>query len=167
MKHTLAACVAAATAGFTLLAAGGAANAAPDPTQRKINNVLAAHPGGVQTGKNTVAWEKGAVVLRLSTSAAAAAPCEDGRFCLYEHDHFGGDSLSFRDRLCDNRIINLTGFAFNDRVSSWANNTDHDIDVWQDIGGVGARLWQMLPYTESAGLSKSINDEASSLNCLR
>lgn len=173
MKHSLAAILAATAAGITLLATGGAmaAAATPDPTQQKINKILAGHPGGTQTSKNTIAWQKGDVVLTLAgknakgVQAADAAPCPDRRFCLYEHANFGGDSVSFRDGLCDNRIINLPSFNFNDRTSSWANNTNFDVDVWTDIGAGGGRLFQMFTFTESPGLAKNLNDRASSLNC--
>ncbi|WP_113701766.1 peptidase inhibitor family I36 protein [Nonomuraea lactucae] len=173
MKHHLAAILTATAAGLTLLATGGAtaASAAPDPIQQKIDKVLAEHPGGTQTSKNTIAWQNGDVILTLAgqnakgVQAAAAAPCPDGRFCLFNDANFGGDFVSFRDRLCDNRIINLPSFNFNDKTSSWANNTDFDVDVWSDIGAGGPRLFQMFTFTESAGLPKNLNDRASSLNC--
>ncbi|RFS84884.1 hypothetical protein D0T12_15350 [Actinomadura spongiicola] len=170
MKHRLAAILAAFAAAVALLATGGAtvAAAAPDPTQQKIDRILAQAPGGTQTSKNTIAWQNGDVVMTLPTgknATAAPAPCPDGRFCLYEAANFGGRSVSFRDRLCDNRVVNLTAFNFNDVTSSWANNTDFDVDVWAAIGLGGARLFQMFSFTESMGLTRNINDQASSLNC--
>ncbi|WUI01461.1 peptidase inhibitor family I36 protein [Spirillospora sp. NBC_00431] len=168
MSHRLAAILAATAAGFALLAGGGAAGAAaPDPTQQKINQLLTESPGGVQTSKNTVAWENGAIVYTVARKGAtiAAAACEAGRFCLYENNNFGGSVLSFSERICDNRIINLPSFNFNDKTSSWADNANVDVDVWADTGAGGSRIFQMFAFTESPGLPRSINDRASSLNC--
>ncbi|MFI6296037.1 peptidase inhibitor family I36 protein [Nonomuraea sp. NPDC050790] len=172
MKHRLAAILAAISVGLTLLCAAGAtaASATTDPVQQKIDKILAESPGGKQTSKNTIAWQNGDIILTLvaknaRTQAADVAPCPDGRFCLFSDSNFGGSVVSFRDRLCDNRVVNLTAFNFNDVTSSWANNTDFDVDVWSDIGLGGGRLFQMFSFTESAGLSRSLNDKASSLNC--
>ncbi|GGQ77108.1 peptidase inhibitor family I36 protein [Couchioplanes azureus] len=173
MKRILAAMLATVAGGIALLATSGAAAVAisPDATQQKIDKLLAQHPDAIQTSRNTVSWQQGDVVLTLARTniegvqTADAAPCPDGRFCLYADANFGGDSVSFRDRLCDNRIINLPSFNFNDITSSWANNTDFDVDVWSDVGAGGPRLFQMFTLTESSGLPKNINDRASSLNC--
>ncbi|MDX3693769.1 hypothetical protein PV726_26205 [Streptomyces europaeiscabiei] len=67
--------------------------------------------------------------------------------------------------LCkEGRTINLTDYGFSDRASSWANNSDYLVDVWEheDNRG-GRRLWTELPGTYNAQALHG--HDSTSLNC--
>lgn len=167
MRYTLTALLATAGTGLALLAGAGAANAAPTQAtvQQQIDGILAKNPDAVQTGKSTVTLDKGAVTLRLAGATGVDA-CGAGLFCLWEHADYGGQMVSWKGSpvLCKaNRTINLTDYGFSDRASSWANNSDYLVDVWEHEDRGGRRLWTELPGTYLR--ENPDGDEATSLNC--
>ncbi|MBE8516231.1 peptidase inhibitor family I36 protein [Amycolatopsis sp. H6(2020)] len=168
MKHRLAIFLTTAVTGLMLLGGTSIVAAAPasDTTQEQIDAILAAHPGGVQAGKNRITWNNG-VALKLGAEAAGEEECESGNLCLWEHDHFGGRLLmAYPEALCGvNLILNLKDFGYNDMASSWKNRSTKFGDVWDDYGAGGTRLWRMFPGFKSVGLPKEFNDKASSFTC--
>lgn len=99
---------AAITAAIVTIAGSGVPAAArePDPTQDRIDQVLAEFPGGVQTGPATVAWEGGAVVLTVvvpgSEAARSVGDCATGAYCAYAATNLGGSKLAFTT--CDTTV---------------------------------------------------------------
>lgn len=71
-----------------------------------------------------------------NTAAGAArgpgGPCEHWNF-LYEHQHYGGRRLSFRDTF----IQNLTKYGFNDALSSFNLGADCDVIYWEHVEARG------------------------------
>jgi peptidase inhibitor family I36 len=164
MKRAL---TAAAVTALALAGGTGVAAASPtqDATQRQVDAVLAAHPGGVQTGKGVISWKNG-VGLKLGAAAAGEEACPSDSLCLWEHN-FDGRLVSYPGSLCGlNLIFNLKDVGFNDMASSWANHTTTRFGaVWDDYGAGGSRLWQMFPGLSAKTLPKEFNDKASSLTC--
>lgn len=75
-----------------------AAHAAPtDPVQGQIEEILRNHPGGTQTGPNTITWQNGTITLRLAgeNEIAAVGSCPSGRYCAYNGPNLTGSSLTF------------------------------------------------------------------------
>ncbi|SEQ46138.1 hypothetical protein SAMN04487983_1005141 [Streptomyces sp. yr375] len=173
MRYALTALLTAAGTGLALLGGAGAADAAPATTpatarptvQQQIDGILAKDPAAVQTGKSSVSWDKGAVTLRLAGTAGEDA-CGSDRFCLWQDIDFGGRMVSWKgtSALCGaGRVINLPEYGFNDTASSWVNNSDYIVDVWDDIDKGGNRLWTMYPGSSSSVAPDG--DSSSSLNC--
>ncbi|MFK0113872.1 peptidase inhibitor family I36 protein [Streptomyces sp. NPDC091217] len=167
MRYTLTALLTTAGTALAMLAGAGAADAAPvhGTVQQQIDGILAKNPDAVQTGKSTVTLDKGAVTLRLA-GATGAESCGSDQFCLWEDIDFGGRMVSWKGTaaLCSpSRYVNLTEYGFNDRASSWVNNSDYVVDVWEDIDKGGARLWTMYPGSSSSVAPDG--DSSSSLNC--
>lgn len=164
MKRSLTTLLLALATGLALFGGTGAANAASsgNATQQKIESILAEHPGGVQTGKDSIAWKNGAVTMRLD---AGVTDCGAGQFCLWENN-YSGKFVSFNQGLCAYQFlsIDLKVYAFNDAASSWANNTPYFVDVWDNYGSSAGR-WTMLPFSGSSQIDRDYNDKASSLSC--
>jgi hypothetical protein len=162
-----AAFVAAAATAFTLVAGAGVASAAPvaDATQKQIDAILAAHPGGVQTGRGSISLQNG-VGVKVGAAATGEDSCPADSLCLWEHS-FGGRLVTYPGSLCGlNLIFNLKDVGFNDMASSWANHTATRFGTaWDDYGAAGTRLFQMFPGLSGQTLPKEYNDKASSLTC--
>lgn len=83
----LIACVVMALA--TATPAAASATSTPASMQQRVNAVLAAEPGGIQTAWNEVSWDDGAIVLTLADETVPAAEasqvgtCASGTFCVY------------------------------------------------------------------------------------
>lgn len=166
MRYTMTTVFTAVATGLALFAGAGAANAAPTPgqatVQQQIDGILAKHPDAVKSGKSTVSWDHGAVTLRLA-GASGLESCGSGQFCLWQDFDFGGRMLSWKVSLNCQTVINLPDYGFNDQASSWANNSDHIIDVYNDVNRGGGVIWTELKQTNSS--SVGTNDQASSLFC--
>jgi len=168
MRRTLSILAAVVIAGAGLLAGTGGTAAADTvtPTQSRIDAILEKHADATQTGKEIITFSDG-VQLRLG--AAATGPCPQESLCFWEHDHFGGELLSYPGPLCrSGTLFNFDDRGFNDRASSWQNNSPSFAwyaEVFADYGGGGTRLWEMLPSLDGPGLPKRYNDAASSMYC--
>ncbi|MFI1584512.1 peptidase inhibitor family I36 protein [Embleya sp. NPDC020630] len=167
MKIKSAALATAVVVGLGLPVGTGVADAAPTAAslRTQMARVLAEHPGGVQTGADTVSWQNGAVTLKLA-SLRGVADCGYNQFCLWEHSGFGGRMIAWNaiPAICSGLIINLTDYGFNDQASAWADNSpSRFVDVWNDYGAGGGRIWRMLPGASSPNVQS--NDAASSLDC--
>ncbi|MGY0055649.1 peptidase inhibitor family I36 protein [Streptomyces sp. LZ34] len=166
MSRRLAALLATAVAGLMLMGGTGAADAATsDATQRQINSILAKQPDAVQSGKGSITWNDG-VTLKVGASAAGREACPAASICLWEHDQYGGAMLlAVPENLCGQKLIfNLKDRGWNDRASSWANNTKYFAVAFNDYGAVD-KLWDMFPGFYADGLPKEYNDKASALTC--
>lgn len=72
----------------------------PEPgIQDMVDDLLAQHPGGEQTGWNEVSWQGGEVVLTLMSDDPSADPlavnCAAGRFCAYDGSNYSGNRITF------------------------------------------------------------------------
>lgn len=99
----------------------------------------------------------------VSTSSTTASVYCAGRsdlwLYLYEHGNFGGRVLKFRE---SDIWQNLTVWDFNDKTSSWRNDTYCTVYLAEHISGGGALL--SLPARSSSSyIGDAWNDRASSL----
>lgn len=98
-------------------------------------------------------------VSTMSTASVYCANRSDLWLYLYEHANFGGRVLKFRD---SNIWQNLTVWDFNDKTSSWRNDTYCTVYLAEHINGGGALL--SLPARSSSSyIGDAWNDRASSL----
>src|SRR5262245_23740710 len=97
-----------------------------------------------------------------ATPHASIHGCPSGSFCFYQNASFKGRMLRFQS--CGRQ--NLTDFGFNDKTSSWVNNTSSSVDVFRDVNAGGGILWHEAAHALSAHVG-SANDKASSFrrNC--
>ena len=75
-----------------------AATVVPDgELQAKIDAVMAKFPGGVQIADDSVAWQKGEIVLTLEggSNARSVATCTTGSYCGWSGASYTGTKLSF------------------------------------------------------------------------
>ncbi len=79
------------------------------PQQRQVDAVLAAHPGGTQTGPGTISWDDGATVLTLvdpddpdDPATRSVGSCATGAYCAYNAVSLTGSRLSFTT--CDTTV---------------------------------------------------------------
>ena len=171
------------TAGTLLAGYASTAEAAPvSALDSQVAQVMAAVPGGVRTAPNQISWKNGHVVLTLAAPSATAAKaaavpatsgtgaCGSNFWCLYENANFNqglfndGRMLSLTG--CDGIPGNLTNYGFNDKTSSWFNNSGFSpVNVYRDINGGGGILWTMHAFERSSYVGDSNNDKASSINC--
>lgn len=94
-----------------------------------------------------------------STASIYCAGRSDLWLYLYEHGNFGGRVLKFREA---DIWQNLTVWDFNDKTSSWRNDTYCTTYLAEHINGGGALL--SLPARSSSSyIGDSWNDRASSL----
>lgn len=89
-----------AVVGAILIAMSGAtvAHAEDSALQARIDAILAAHPGGVQTAPNEIEWQGGDVTLTLDVpglSPFAVGSCATGKFCAYDGASLTGAKLTF------------------------------------------------------------------------
>jgi hypothetical protein len=105
---------------------------------------------------------------RATTSVAAAggveafagsADCGAGWICLFEDANYGGRVLRWSSP--GTRIDHLRDYDFNDKLSSWVNNTDLDA-MWYGDSSMGGQS-HCIP---SRSMSAHVNpgDSASSLS---
>ena len=86
-----------ATLALTLGAVSAAHADTADLTDQ-IDSILAEHPGGVQTGPNTISWDDGAVILTLALDGLApmsVGNCTTNYYCAYTGTTLSGSKLSF------------------------------------------------------------------------
>jgi len=76
-----------------------AAHAGPaDDLQALVDSILENHPGGAQTGPNTIEWEDGTILLTLEvegTASRSVGSCATGTYCVYNGPNLTGSSLAF------------------------------------------------------------------------
>lgn len=106
--------------------------------QQRINQTLAAYPGGVQTAPNEITWDAEDVVLRLEDPEdahvrAAIGNCPSGAHCVYSATDLRGSQLIFNS--CTTQSISPLGSP----VRSIANARPSTIvRAYNDIGAVGS-----------------------------
>lgn len=168
MRRTLVIFAAAVVASAGLLAGtGGASTAAPvTSTQSRIDAVVQKHADAVQTGKEVVTF-RGGVQLRFG--AAATGPCPLENLCFWDHDDFLGELLAVPGALCRRgQIFNMDAFGFNDRASSWEDNSPSFswyAEVYANYGATGEKIWEMFPTLAARNVGNRFNDSASSFYC--
>jgi hypothetical protein len=91
---------------------------------------------------------------------AAASDCPSGWVCVWEHVDFRGRMLKWSQ---PGGWINLGGaLGFNDKLSSWCNNTGRDAQLSFHTNG-GGRKTCLQNNTCASRVSSDWNDEASSI----
>ncbi|BCJ54450.1 hypothetical protein Asp14428_59250 [Actinoplanes sp. NBRC 14428] len=166
MKRRLAALMATFAAGLVMVGGAGTAVAAPagDATQVRIDAILDAHPGAVQTGRTRVTFSNGVV---LGLTSAGESDCPADAMCLWDDQTYTGQIEIIYSYVCDYALtINLKDTGFNDRASSWKNNTTRRVGTtYWDYDARGGVVWRMYPMQKAPTLPKEFNDEASAVNC--
>ncbi|MCW5953365.1 MAG: peptidase inhibitor family I36 protein [Propionibacteriaceae bacterium] len=90
-----------AAVGAILITGSGAgvAHAEDSELQARVDAILAAHPGGVQTAPNEIEWDDGDVTLTLDMPGVATpfavGSCATDRFCAYGSVNLSGTKLTF------------------------------------------------------------------------
>lgn len=138
-------------AAAALLVVGGmfapaAAQASSDDLQERVDQVLAAYPGGEQTGPGEITWDDGAVVLTLlpgtadSALARGVGSCADGTFCAFSGSSLSGARISFTSCSGANSVAPLGS-----PVRSIANARSSGVVVAYNgssaVASVGAGAW--------------------------
>ena len=98
--HTRKAAIVIVTAVLLILGGESAAHADPgdDDLQAQVDSILAEHPGGTQTGPNTIEWEDGTIELTLEMDGYASrsvGSCATGTYCVYNGLALTGSKLAF------------------------------------------------------------------------
>ncbi len=123
-------CVAVSVLAGTLLAT---------PASAEVTDTARLAAAGIDAGElapgwsivgDEVWWADGQV--RRSIEAAELAPCPSGYLCLYEHQDLGGERWATS---WANKYHYLEDYGWNDRVSSWHNNTAADARWWWHESG--------------------------------
>jgi Peptidase inhibitor family I36 len=82
----------------------------------------------------------GSIVFVSNASARtpeeAFAICPDGTICLFEHANYDGKYVSFRYG-----SWNLEEFNFNDRISSFVNDSSKEFCMHEHRGYTGHHFW--------------------------
>jgi AraC-like DNA-binding protein len=102
----------------------------------------------------------------LYVEAAGLADCPAGSVCLWQHINYTGFMAGWRAGTYtpDFRTIKCSGCSggnFNDDASSWANFTDRNYCVSDDINGGGVD--NTMPVPSSGNFTADRNDRASSI----
>ncbi len=100
--------------------------------------------------------------LAAAPASAALADCKStAPVCLWNDSDFNGTRKSFTSAAPT--IYNLTNYAFNDMMSSWANKmSSKDAEWFHDINAQGGSDC-MNPVSSVAYVGWTNSDEASSL----
>jgi hypothetical protein len=166
MRPRLAALMAIAVAGLVMVGGNGVAAAASPAlhtTQEEINAILAEHPDAVQTGKDTVTFSNGIV---RKVGITSEEQCPGDTICLWDDQNFTGQMDIVYSYVCDYGLVqNLKDTGFNDRASSWKNNTTRRVATTYFDYDAGGLLWRMFPQQKGPTLPAEFNDEASAVTC--
>lgn len=106
------------------------------------------------TGESVTTFSDGSKLV----SPASFSSCPSGWVCIWENKEYSGRMLEFQER---GFWQNLTVYGFNDQTSSWANKTNDDAKLAQDINGGGNQIC-LQPQSSNSQLT-GFNDEASSI----
>ncbi len=136
-------------------------------------------PGGVVVG-NEVFYNNGKVALRFDLARVARrqgrpAPAlpdansfrvyngvriwnvcslTTGWYCFFEHATFGGRRLRFQD---SGYFQYLSDYGFANKTTSWVNNRNQDVRVWDNSIGL---LWCSDSHSVSTNVGSARNDRA-------
>jgi hypothetical protein len=139
-----------AAVGALVLAGAGPASAAPVPPNGSheglVRATLAANPGSVRLGANTIQLDPGLVMTlpgkRDSASArqARGIRCNYLYFCLYEHANWGGAALGMS--AC--KVYILSSYLFWNGTEHQWDDWAHDASSWvnNQSGGARATMWK-------------------------
>jgi hypothetical protein len=152
-----------------------AAPAGPADVQAQINQLLTAHPGGVQISTTQVAWQHGSVILNLTpqaqtTTAGTVAPdttkhgCPASWYCFYQDKNFGGRLLQFHDCSTPGTIQLFSNYGFTNETSSWDVNRNL-ASVTVNNNAPAERLWIEGSDSSSSYVGGAANDRADWFDC--
>lgn len=130
----------------TVLSAGLGVSAAPG-----------AQAASADTDADWLAYPDG---VSVSAQPMKPSDCRAGWVCLFEHSNFQGRRLQWSDP--GTRIRRLSDYGFNDKMSSWINNSRYDAKWYRNANfdGNTNRGYCMDAGSRSARVSP--NDVASS-----
>jgi Peptidase inhibitor family I36 len=104
-----------------------------------------------------------AAAIGIVAKARAAAVCNDGQVCLYEHQGYTGSALKLGTDASDLRTMRFyNGTGANDRVSSLINNSSRTIAVCVAINYDQA-CRTIAPHTQVRLFDNAFNDTISSV----
>ncbi|MEV0636330.1 peptidase inhibitor family I36 protein [Streptomyces sp. NPDC050619] len=115
-----------------------------------------AHPGGMQTTANEISYADGAVKVVIPRPGAAAT-CPSGWYCFFQYADFGGRMLQFRD--CGGNQ-SLTDYGFGNRTTSWVNNTQHTVEVYDKDAEPFVTLWREAANSRSSSVGDATDNRA-------
>ncbi|WP_169949186.1 peptidase inhibitor family I36 protein [Microbispora sp. H11081] len=158
-----------------------AASAADDPSllhrqarsdtelRQQVELQLKVAPGGVQTSRNEVSYDKGRFVVTYALPgqaalAAGVADCPSGSFCFYDGKDYGYP----RGKLRDCGWQDLATWGWNDRTTSVHNNTNWQLAFIEhdDLGvpayghGYDYSLWSSSPHAGWSYVGNANNNRA-------
>lgn len=87
-------------------------------------------------------------------------------YCFYEDADFNGRRLQWSYQYCysynNSKYINFADYSFSNKASSWVNNSNHTISVFDGKNAGGDLLWKESRVSHSSYVGKPSNDKASS-----
>jgi Peptidase inhibitor family I36. len=104
------------------------------------------------------------ISLTSGSPALAASPsvtvfCPEGFVCLYDNSSFGGNEILVDSGLS---FANFSTQQFNDKMSSWFNNTNRNYCWFYDVNFSGTKR-SMAARSDNPFVGSLDNDKASSL----
>lgn len=122
--------------------------------QDRVDEVLAAYPGGTQVGEGEISWNDGEVVLTLAQGGSfrAVGSCSTGSFCAYTGTALSGARISFTNCTGANSVSPLGS-----PVRSFANA--------RSSGTVYAYNGSTSAASTAAGTYKNTTDTVTRLGC--
>ena len=89
-------------------------------------------------------------------------------YCLYAADKFDGRRLQWADQYCyyynASTSVNLSDWDFDNQTTSWVNNSDFTVYVYDGANGGGSLLWSEGSVSNSPNVGTGNNDRATSLS---
>lgn len=82
-------------------------------------------------------------------------------YCFYVDKDFNGDRFQFSYRYCNGSYVNLNDWNRSNQASSWVNNTNFTIDVYDFTNATGW-LWTEGRVSNNSWVGSVANDRASS-----
>lgn len=155
------------------LPAPGRKGAAPSsPAALKSTGAVNLRAGAPVTKGETPATKD--IVLRPdgTSNSCPYSPGGTDWYCWYTDKDFDGARFQFSYNYCpgspNGPQINFANYGRDNQASSWVNNTDYAIHVWDLANAGGAQLWVEVGVGNSAYVGAANNDRASSFRtCYR
>ena len=148
---------------------GKVLEAFPAPGQRQAppmsDTAIRASAPNARAAKRQIKAKK-RIQTRGSSSSCPWVPGGTKYYCFYEDADFNGRRLQWSYQYCYsynyNRYINFADYSFGNKASSWVNNSNHNISVFNGKNAGGALLWNESRVSNSPYVGKPSNDKAAS-----
>jgi hypothetical protein len=158
--------------------------------EAEIEALLREHPDATRYDERSISWDDGKVVLVLpdprtsegsprdvgtgpesvanaseALTAGQAHGCPSGWYCVYEHANW--DASGRRLQFSDCTRNDLSNYGFRDKTSSWVNNGQRKLAVWNAGNALrsDAILWRMEAQSISSWVGSAANDKADFFSC--